>query len=60
MVMDLRTADLHIEKVASHIEEQAFDAVKWGYAELVDISGNELADEAAELVVGETVFLAHR
>jgi len=51
MVMDLRTADLHIEKVASHIEGQAFDAVKWGYAELVGIIGSALADEAAELTV---------
>ena len=49
--MDLMTADVHMEKVASHIEGQAVDAVQWGYAELVDIIGNALADEAAELAV---------
>ena len=51
MVMNLRTADLHMEKVASHIESQAVEAVQWGYAELVDMMGNALAEEAAELAV---------
>ena len=51
MILDLRTADLQIEKVASHIEKQGTEAVIWGYAQLVDIIGNALADEAAELAV---------
>ena len=40
-----------MHKVASHIEDAAEHAVMSGFAELVDIIGNALADEAAELAV---------
>ena len=51
MILDLRTADLQIEKVASHIETQGTEAVSWGYPQFVDIIGNAMADATAELAV---------
>ena len=49
--LDLRQNDLQIQKVASHLERAGLHAVMGGYAELVDIIGNALADEAAERAV---------
>ena len=38
-----------MHKVSSHIEDKGVEAVMGGFAELVDIIGNALADEAADL-----------
>jgi hypothetical protein len=50
-ILDARVGDIDFHKVSSHIEGIGLKAVMWGYAELVDIIGNALADEAAELAV---------
>ena len=50
-ILDLRSGDIDIHKVSSHIETVGTKAVMWGYAELIDIIGNSLAVEAAELAV---------
>ena len=46
-ILDLRSGEIDIHKVSSHIETIGTKAVMWGYAELIDIIGNSLADEAA-------------
>ena len=48
-LLDLRTADVGINKVSSHMEELGVEAVNSGAALLTDIIGNSLADEAAAL-----------
>ena len=48
-LLDLRTAELGIAKVWSHIEGVADLAIKAGEAQLCDIIGNALADEAAAI-----------
>ena len=50
-ILDLRIGDIDFHKVSSHIEGIGLKAIMWGFAELVDIIGNALADEAAELAV---------
>ena len=50
-ILDLRCGEVDLHKVSSHIEGIGVQAVMWGFAELVDIIGNSLADEAAELAV---------
>ena len=50
-ILDMRVAEIDFHKVASHIEGYGLQAVSWGLAELVDVIGNALADEAAELAV---------
>ena len=50
-ILDMRVAEIDFHKVASHIEGYGLQAVSGGFAELVDIIGNALADEAAELAV---------
>ena len=49
MIVDMRTAEIGINKVASHIEDIGVEAVEKGFAALTDIIGNALADEVAEL-----------
>ena len=48
-ILNVRVGEINVHKVASHIESYGLQAVAWGYAELVDVIGNALADEAAEL-----------
>ena len=48
-LLELRTADVGINKVSSHMEELGAEAVSSGAALLTDIIGNSLADEAASL-----------
>ena len=48
-LLDLRTAELGIAKVWSHIEDCADQAIQAGEAQLCDIIGNALADEAAAI-----------
>jgi len=50
-ILNMRTAEVDIHKVTSHIEAEGENAVRWGLAELTDLIGNSLADEAAELAV---------
>ena len=50
-ILDLRVGEIDIHKVSSHIEGVGAKAVTEGFAELVDIIGNALADEVAELAV---------
>ena len=50
-MLHLRIGEVDLHKVSSHIEEVGVHAVVDGFAELVDIIGNALADEAAELAV---------
>ena len=47
--LGLRLGEINAHKVASHFEPYGLQAVAWGYAKLVDVIGNALADEAAEL-----------
>ena len=47
-LLELRTAELGIAKVSSHIEDCGTEAVISQWANLCDIIGNALADEAAE------------
>ena len=49
MILDMRSAEIGINKVASHIEDIGVDAVEQGFASISDVIGNALADEAAEL-----------
>ena len=48
-ILDLRTAEVGISKVTSHLEDVGTLAVEQDYATICDIVGNALADEAAEL-----------
>ena len=48
-ILDLRTAELGIDRVASHLEEIAEEAIAAGAATVCDIIGNALADEAAAI-----------
>ena len=48
-LLDLRSSEVDCHKVSSHIEGVGLKAVEWGHAELIDLIGNALADEAAEL-----------
>ena len=48
-LLELRTADVGINKVSSHMEELGVEAVSSGAALLTYIIGNSLADEAASL-----------
>ena len=50
-VLDLRSGEIDLHKVSSHIEGVGQRAVTGGFAELIDIIGNCLADEVAELAV---------
>ena len=49
--LDLRSGEIDLHKVSSHIEGVGARAVTGGFAELVDIIGNCLADKVAELAV---------
>ena len=46
-ILDMRLAEIDLHKVSSHIEGVGARAVLEGFAELVDIIGNCLADEVA-------------
>ena len=48
-ILDSRTAEMGMEKVTSHLEEIAFEALEADMAFLCDVIGNALADEAASL-----------
>ena len=48
-MLDLRSSEVDLHKLTSHIEGVGLKAVQWGHAELIDIIGNALADEAVEL-----------
>ena len=48
-MLDLRSSEVDLHKVSSHIEGICLKAVQWGHAELIDIIRNAFADEAAEL-----------
>ena len=48
-MLDLRSSEVDLHKVSSHIEGVGVKPVMWGHAELIDIIGNALADEAADL-----------
>ena len=50
-ILDSRTAEIGIEKVTSHLEEIAFEALEADLAFICDVIGNALADEAANLAV---------
>ena len=50
-ILDMRICEIDLHKVSSHIEGVGARAVLEGFAELVDIIGNCLADEVAELAV---------
>ena len=50
-VLDLRRGEVDLHKVSSHIEGVGQRAVTGGFAELVDIIGNCMVDEVAELAV---------
>ena len=49
-ILDMRTAQIGIAKVTSHLEEIAFEAIEAQAAEICDIIGNAFADEAASIV----------
>ena len=48
-ILDSRTAEMGMEKVTSHLEEIAFEALEADLAYICDVIGNALADEAANL-----------
>ena len=50
-MLDLRSGEVDLHKVSNHIEGVGQRAVTGGFAELVDIIGNCMADEVAELAV---------
>ena len=45
----MRTAELGVAKVTSHLEEIAFEAIEAEAAQVCDIIGNALADESAAI-----------
>ena len=50
-LLNLRIGEVDLPKISSRIEDIGVRAVMDGFAELVSIIGNALADEAAELAV---------
>jgi len=48
-ILDLRTAELGINKIPSHLKEIVEEAIAAGAATVCDIIGNALADEAAAI-----------
>ena len=49
MILDFRTAEIGVSKVASHLEGVGALAVEQEFATICDIIGNALADEAAAM-----------
>ena len=48
-LLGLRTPEIGIAKVRSHLEECAHEAIQAGEAQVTDIIGNALADEAVAI-----------
>ena len=48
-ILDMRTAELGVAKITSHLEDIALEAIQADAAYLCDIVGNALADESAAI-----------